>query len=170
MTARLIERSPRDTVLLIDGLAYGAMPPDRIASFGRPVVALVHHPLGLEHGLSAQRRADLLASEARALALARRVIVTSPLTARLLVADFAVDPEIIRVAEPGTEPAAKACGTGSPVRLLAVGAVSPRKGYDVLVAALGALEELAWHAAIAGPPTGFRQWLTHSRFRLPRLA
>jgi glycosyltransferase involved in cell wall biosynthesis len=149
-TARLVAETPRDAVLLIDGLAYGAMPPDLIAGFDRPVVALVHHPLGLEHGLSVERQADLLASEARALALAWRVIVTSPLTERLLVADFGVPPERIIVVEPGTEPVSRSAGTGSPVRILAVGAVSPRKGYDILVTALAGLKSLDWQGTIAG--------------------
>lgn len=150
MTARLVAGTPPNAVLLIDGLAYGAMPAELIAGFGRPIVALVHHPLGLEHGLSQERQAELIASEAQALALAERVIVTSPLTGRLLAADFNVPPDRVTVAEPGTEPAARARGTGSPVRLLAVGAVSPRKGYEILAAALADLADLDWHLTIAG--------------------
>ena len=73
-----------------------------------------------------------------------RIIVTSPLTARLLVAEFGVDPLLVTVAEPGTDPAGRARGTGAPVALLAVGAVSPRKGYDVLVEALADLADLPW--------------------------
>jgi glycosyltransferase involved in cell wall biosynthesis len=149
-TARLVAGTPPDAVLLIDGLAYGAMPADLIAGFRRPVVALVHHPLGLEHGLSPSRQAELLASEAQALALARRVIVTSALTGRLLAANFNVRPDAITVAEPGTEAVARARGSGSPVQILAVGAVSPRKGYEVLVAALQDLADLDWRATIAG--------------------
>lgn len=149
-TARLVAQTDPDSVLLIDGLAYGAMPRDLIAGFGRRIVALVHHPLGLEHGLPPDRQADLLRREAEALALAHRVIVTSPLTRRLLTADFGVPPDKIAVAEPGTEPAPRARGTGSPVQILSVGAVSPRKGYDVLVAALAMLKDLDWRATVAG--------------------
>jgi glycosyltransferase involved in cell wall biosynthesis len=149
-TARLVAATEPDAVLLIDGLAYGAMPRDLIAGFGRTIVALVHHPLALEHGLPPERQADLLACEAEALAQSRHVIVTSPLTRRLLAADFGVPPEKITVAEPGTDRAERAAGTGSPVQLLAVGAVSPRKGYDVLVGALGRVKDLGWRATIAG--------------------
>jgi glycosyltransferase involved in cell wall biosynthesis len=126
------------------------MPPDLVAGFGRPVVALVHHPLGIEHGLAPARQAELLAKEAQALALARRVIVTSALTGRLLTADFNVAPDRITVAEPGTDPAPRSRGTAGPVRLLAVGAVSPRKGYGLLVTALSGLSDLDWRATIAG--------------------
>ncbi len=149
-TARLVAGTPPDAILLIDGLAYGAMPENVIAGFGRPVVALVHHPLGLESGLPPERQAALIASETRALARARRIIVTSPLTARLLAAEFDVDPAIVSVAEPGTDPAPRARGTGRPVELLAVGAVSPRKGFALLVEALGGLADRDWHLTLAG--------------------
>src|SRR5215207_8998868 len=45
-TKQSLLESPKDAVLLIDGLAYGAMPAELIAKLGRPIVALVHHPLG----------------------------------------------------------------------------------------------------------------------------
>ena len=77
-------------------------------------------------------------SERDALAAARGVVVTSPSTARLLVDDYGVPPDRITVARPGhrsrrhraTAAATASCG------LLAVGSVVPRKGYDVLIAAL----------------------------------
>lgn len=149
-TARLVAGTAPDAMLLIDSLALGAMPEDLVAGFGRRIVALVHHPLAHETGLTPERRAELLASEARALAHARRVVAASPLTARLLVAEFGVPAERITVAEPGTDPAPRSRGTGAPVQLLAVGAVSPRKGYDVLVQALAGLAGLDWRLTIAG--------------------
>jgi glycosyltransferase involved in cell wall biosynthesis len=78
------------------------------------------------------------------------VVATSPFTARLLAEEFGVPPGAITVAPPGTEPAAKAQGTGSPVALLAVGAVSPRKGFRVLVEALARLTDLDWRLTLAG--------------------
>jgi glycosyltransferase involved in cell wall biosynthesis len=149
-TGSLVAATPPDAVLLVDGLAYGAMPADLIEGFRRPVVALVHHPLALEAGLTPDRQAALRASEAAALGLARRIVVTSPLTARLLVSDFNVDAAAITVAEPGTDPAARSRGTGSPVQILAVGAISPRKGFDLLVAALARVPDRDWHLTIAG--------------------
>ena len=67
-------------------------------------------------------------------------MVTSPSTATLLTDDYDVPPEIITVARPGTDrgEAAKGSSDGI-VRLLAVGSVVPRKGYDVLIAALAPL-------------------------------
>ena len=51
-TAEQIAATPPGAVLLIDGLAYGAMPAELIARFDRPIVALVHHPLCLEAGVA----------------------------------------------------------------------------------------------------------------------
>jgi glycosyltransferase involved in cell wall biosynthesis len=149
-TARLVAGTAPDAVLLVDGLAFGAMPEDLVAGFERRIVALVHHPLAHETGLSPERRAALLASETRALAGARRIVAASPLTARLLTAEYRVAAERITVAEPGTDPAPRSRGTGRPVELLAVGAVSQRKGFDVLVAALSPLADLDWRLTIAG--------------------
>jgi glycosyltransferase involved in cell wall biosynthesis len=149
-TERRLAASPRDAVLLIDGLAYGALPPDLIRRLERKVVALVHHPLSAETGLSEERRRALHESERAALALARHVVTTSPAMARTLASDYAVPPRKIRVAEPGTDPAARATGTGTPMQLLAVGAVSERKGYGVLVEALILLRALDWRLRIAG--------------------
>lgn len=138
--------------LLIDGLAYGAFPAALLASLPRPVVALVHHPLGHEVGLEPQVARRLIASEAAALAVARHVIVTSPATARLLVSDLAVPETRITVALPGTARAARAIGSpaGASPHLIAVGAVSRRKAYDVMVRALAGLTDRSWRATIAG--------------------
>src|SRR5215212_8165032 len=118
-TKRSLSHTPKDAVLLIDGLAYGALPAELCETLERPIVALVHHPLGMESGLSPEQRSLFLKSEAAALAVASRVIVTSSLTACLLETDYCVLSEKITVAEPGVEPAARAQGTGAPVQLLA---------------------------------------------------
>lgn len=151
-TATAFASTPQDAVLLVDGLAYGALPPEIVASAGScPIVALVHHPLGLEAGLGADEALRLMASERAALALASRVVVTSRFTRSLLVAEFGVPAGRISVAEPGTDPAPRAAGSGSrQVSLLAVGAVTPRKGFDLLVQALATLADLDWHLTIAG--------------------
>lgn len=158
-TARAFCGLPPDAVLLIDGLAYGAMPADVIAHAPGPIVALVHHPLCLETGLPAERQAALRASETAALALARRIVVTSATTARTLAAGFGVPAERITVAEPGTDPAPRARRYGvrtalaarpARLQLLAAGSVVPRKGYDVLVRALARLGHLDWRLTIAG--------------------
>jgi glycosyltransferase involved in cell wall biosynthesis len=133
--------APRSTVL-IDGLALGAMPAvaERAVSRIR-LVALVHHPLCLETGLTSTQAARLAASERAALASVRSVIVTSGHTAGALQAMFEIPPGVIAVAPPGTDPAAAATpSTDGRVRLLCVGTVTPRKGHLVLVQALAELD------------------------------
>ncbi|MCZ8316255.1 glycosyltransferase family 4 protein [Phreatobacter sp.] len=150
-TAGLLVSQPADRVVLVDGLAYGALPESICLSVKSPIVALVHHPLALESGLAADTAARLKASEAAALVHARRIVVTSRITGRILTEDYAVPADRITVAEPGTAPAPRATGSGRPEpTILTVGAISARKGYDVLVAALARLQGEAWRLIIAG--------------------
>ena len=150
-TAGLFVSHPADRVLMVDGLAYGALPESICLSAKSPIVALVHHPLALESGLAAETAARLKASEAAALVHARRIIVTSRITGRILIEEYAVPADRITVAEPGTAPAPRAIGSGrSEPTILTVGAISARKGYDVLVAALARLQGEAWRLVIAG--------------------
>lgn len=138
--------------IVIDGLAFGVMPKTAAILCKRnPLIALVHHPLALESGLSAGDAEEFRASEQAVLTFVRRVIVTSAATARILTADYNVPVDRITVARPGNDPVAPASGSSDGiVRLLAVGSLVPRKGYDVLIAALKALNELPWRLTIAG--------------------
>jgi glycosyltransferase involved in cell wall biosynthesis len=154
-TARAL-RVPRDgagagTVLIVDGLAYGAMPHALIDAIPNPILALVHHPLCLEAGLAEARQAELRVLETAALARAAHVVATSPTTAATLAADFGVPPARITVAPPGTDPAPRAHGTRAPLQLLAVGSVVPRKAYATLVRALAPLQQRGWYLTIVGP-------------------
>lgn len=140
-----------DRVLLADGLAYGAMPESICASVKCPIVALVHHPLALESGIGPMDARRLRHSEAVALGHCAAVIATSRVTARTLAEDYGVPADRITVAEPGTEAAPRATGSGNDApTILAVGAVSARKGYEVLMDALGPLAGLTWSLIIAG--------------------
>ena len=141
--------APRD-VALIDGLAYGALPEEAIRAITAPVLALCHHPLGLELGLDPARAQALLRNEAAALALAAHVIVTSAHTRNALIEDFGVSPQRITVALPGTTPASRASGSGLGTTLLAVGSIIARKGFDLLVEALAELKELDWRLRLVG--------------------
>jgi glycosyltransferase involved in cell wall biosynthesis len=138
--------------LIIDALAYGALP-EGATTLARThkVIALVHHPLAMEPGLSADGVEKLRASERTALAAAHRIIANSGFTARILTADYDIPADKITVAEPGTERVDWALGSSSDkVHLLAVGSVVPRKGYDTLVAALDKVSDLPWRLTIAG--------------------
>lgn len=157
-TATLLAAASENAVLMIDGLALGAMPESLLAQFRQRLVALVHHPLCLESGQTPDSAVRLRQSETAALALAQAVITTSHTTARILAAEFGVPDARITVAEPGTERAARAVGSAGDsadgrLRLLAVGSVVPRKAHDVLIQALAALPTRDWHLDIAGSTT-----------------
>ncbi len=146
-----LRAAPNGSVLLVDGLAFGALPPGGLATIAHPIVALVHHPLGLETGLDEAASRALIANERATLAQARAIIATSATTRQTLIEDFAVKPDMITVAEPGVDPAPRAARSGGPtVQLLAVGAVVPRKGFDVLIEALAGLRDLDWRLRIVG--------------------
>lgn len=148
-TRGLFAGLPARATLLIDGLAFGAMPEELLRALDVDIVALVHHPLALETGLAPRESARLAAAERAALAFARAVIVTSPHTAGVLAADYGVAPARIAVALPGVDPRERAQG-GHPPRLLTVGTVTPRKGHDVLIAALARIRDLPWTSTMAG--------------------
>jgi glycosyltransferase involved in cell wall biosynthesis len=121
-----------------------------IADLPRRTVALVHHPLGLEAGLDPARAAFLLANEKAVLQHVRHTIVTSDTTRHILIADFGLRHQQVTVAEPGTARAERSLSQATCLQILAVGAVSERKAYDRLVAALAPLVNLDWHLTIAG--------------------
>ena len=137
---------------MIDGLALGVLPEAAAAlAFRHPLVGLVHHPLALESGLSPNEADAMRTSERAALAATRHVIVNSPATARLLVDDYAVPGEKITVARPGTDRAARLPSRRDrTISLLSVGSLVPRKGYDVLLAALARIADLPWSLTIVG--------------------
>ena len=146
---------PGDCPVVIDGLALGVLPEAAAAVHARQsLIALVHHPLAMETGLSDADMERLRGSERAALAAANAVVVTSAPTAWLLAADYGVAQDRITIVRPGTDRGAtgRARDDGV-VQLLSVGALVQRKGFDVLIAALATLTDLSWRLTIAGDRT-----------------
>ncbi len=165
-----LARIPTGRKVIVDGLAFGALPEVAAAEAGRlRLVALVHHPLAAETGLDATRAAALRAAETRALAVARKVIATSATTAREL-AGYGVAAERIVVVEPGTDPAPPARGSGGPaLELLCVAAFVPRKGHAALLEALAPLVDRAWRLTCVGSLTRAPRTVAALRQQLARL-
>lgn len=139
-----------DALVMVDGLALGALPAEAVQERHRlRLVALVHHPLALETGLDAEVAARLESSERLALQAVRLAVVTSRATAAMLER-YGVEVDRIAVVEPGTDPAPLASGGGKTLRLLSVGSLVPRKGYDTLIAALGNLADRPWQLTSVG--------------------
>lgn len=153
--AEIVSQWPDNSLVVADGLAFGAL--DSLVALHASRlrwVALVHHPLHLETGLTEFQRGHLLATETAALRYAQRVVVTSHATASD-VAAMGVPRDRIGVVEPGTDPAPLRPTTANiptdtqanalrPLRLLCVATLTPRKGHSFLLAALDGLRHLPW--------------------------
>jgi glycosyltransferase involved in cell wall biosynthesis len=153
--ARLLADLPGNSIVLVDGLAFGAMPSELIRESSRlRFVALVHMPLAAAIGLGAAEAASLEASERLALSTARLVVVTGRSSVAAMER-YGVERHRLAVVEPGTDPAPRARGTrrdspGGQLELLAVGSLTEGKGYKVLIEALARIPERAWHLTCAG--------------------
>ena len=148
---RALQALPPERVLVLDGLVFGSIDTEGLARVRAPVVAMLHHPLGLEAGLAPDRAAALIARETANLRLAAHVAVPSPHTARILAADFGVAPERITIALPGFDrPGPAVTARAEPPLILSVGILCERKGHDVLLEALARNADLPWQAEIVG--------------------
>lgn len=147
--AQLVALDPA-CALILDGLVYGSIATDGLARVTAPIVAMIHHPLALETGLSPAHRDHLFETERDNLALAEHVLVPSPHTAQILCDDYGVPRDKITVARPGSEPVAGTPSPTDPPLILSVGLQHPRKGHDILLNALADVRDLPWRAAIVG--------------------
>jgi glycosyltransferase involved in cell wall biosynthesis len=160
--AHALSDIPDKSDVLLDGLVACGVP-EILAPHKKRLrlIVLVHLPLSDETGLSPARAADLRARERATLHLASTVIATSQAAARRITEmhDLSGGSEAerrpgtgrVEVIVPGVAPAAVAEPDKSGSRLLCVAAVSPRKGQDLLVAALEReLPDLEWTCTFAG--------------------
>ncbi|AZN70677.1 glycosyltransferase family 1 protein [Georhizobium profundi] len=148
-TERTIALIDPDQPILIDGLAYGAIPRALIDRLQRRFVVLLHHPLGLETGLDETQAKALIESEKAAVDACAHVVVTSAETARTVVDLFDVAESAVTVAVPGTKRRPRAIAGSTPM-ILSLGSLTPRKGHLDLIAALARLKEHDWTAHIVG--------------------
>ncbi len=136
--------------VLIDGLV-GCGVPELLEPHAKRLrmIILVHLPLGDETGLNPEVADELRAKERRALHLATTVVATSQAAADRVKTMH--DLVRVEVAPPGVDPAPLTTPGPTGRRLLCVAAVTPRKGQDLLVAALeNDLSGLDWRCTFAG--------------------
>ena len=145
-----LQALPEDRVLILDGLVFGAIATRGLARVRAPILAMIHHPLALESGLDPQRADHLFRTERDNLRLARHVLVPSPHTKSILVERNGVSPDHISIARPGIDKPRRVTARVSPPLILSVGILHPRKGHDILIAALSRLADLDWRAVIVG--------------------
>jgi glycosyltransferase involved in cell wall biosynthesis len=136
--ALAVQRIPDGAVVLLDGLIASPAPEVLVPEARRlRQVVLVHMPLG---------RAD----ERDVLMAAAAVVTTSEWSRRRLAELYAPPPDRMHVAEPGVDPAGLAPGTAGGGALLCVAALTPDKGHDVLLDALGRAADLSWRCGCVG--------------------
>jgi len=135
---------PDGGLVLADGLVASAVPEVTVPAAHRlGLVVLVHMPLGEACPGAAPRERAVLAA-------AVSVVTTSRWTRQWLLDRYALPGARVHVAEPGAGPADVAPGSADGGELLCVGAVTPGKGHDVLLAALATVTDLPWRCAWAG--------------------
>ena len=150
-TEQIFAALPNHAIVLVDGLAFGAMEQCANRHGNRlRLIALCHHPLALESGLNPAQQLAFRESEQTALQCARAVIVTSANTARTLTEIFSIPQAKVSVAQPGTDRAGFAPCVGNPPVLLCVATLTQRKAHDVLIDALALVADLPWLARFAG--------------------
>ncbi|MEO1199729.1 MAG: glycosyltransferase family 4 protein [Pseudomonadota bacterium] len=150
-TLALLADVPADDIVICDGLAWSALPRKGLARIAARRIALVHHPLGLETGLTAEQSQGMMETERAALAEADHVVVTSPTTARTLTRQFDIAVDRITVAEPGTDRVPRVPVRDRAPHIVSIASITPRKGHDILVDALDRCRDLDWQVTIAGP-------------------
>lgn len=136
--------------VILDGFLSATIDTGALADLKVPTVAMVHHPLALESGLSPARRDFLYRVERDNLALVSHVLVPSPHTATILQNQFDVAPHRMTIARPGTDRPVHASAPKDPPMILSVGIQHPRKGHDILLQSLALLDPEGWTAVIAG--------------------
>ena len=142
---------PDQSLTVIDGLAFSVMPEQLGRHAHRlKLVALIHHPLALETGISSVQAAQLRHGETAALRHAQRVITTSQSTAESLH-DYQVPDAVMVAVRPGTDPAPLASGAAPEFfNLLCVATLTQRKAHGVLIDALSKLTDLPYRLTCAG--------------------
>lgn len=152
--AAVLSGLPDRARCVIDGLALTALGQAVAQHAARlDVVAMVHHPLADETGLSAREREAFFMAEKAVLDSVARIVVSSARTAERL-ADFGVVRSLVHVVEPGISSWASeeswGGGAEGALRILSVGTLVPRKGHDILLKALAASRDLDWSLDIVG--------------------
>jgi glycosyltransferase involved in cell wall biosynthesis len=146
--ARVVERIPDDSLVLIDGLVASTATEVLVPQASRlRLVVLVHMPLGDRPG---DDGVDARTRERAVLSVAASVLTTSAWTRRRLLELYRLPADRVHVAHPGVDAADLAAGTAAGRELLCVAAVTPDKGHDVLLDALATTADLSWHCVCVG--------------------
>jgi glycosyltransferase involved in cell wall biosynthesis len=143
---RTLRRLPDGALVLVDGLVASTLPAVLVPACRRlRIVLLLHTPIGAQAD-----QEGLGGAEREVLRAASSVVTTSICSRDWLLASYGLDPTRVHVAHPGADVAPATAGTGDGGALLCVGAVTPVKGHDLLLAALGHVADLPWRCTCVG--------------------
>jgi glycosyltransferase involved in cell wall biosynthesis len=132
------------SVVVVDGLVGCAAPDVLVRQAERlRVVVLLHLPLGLG---DAERKPG----EKAVLAAAAAVVAPSHWARGWVLDEYGLPLDLVHVVPPGADVERATVAEPGGRRLLCVGAVTPLKGYDLLVDALATLADLPWRCTCVG--------------------
>lgn len=135
---------PDGSLVVVDGLVASTLPEVMVPASRRlRLVLLLHLPIGVEHE-------GCRGVEGQALRAVSTVVTPSAWSRDWLLASYGLDPARVHVAPPGVDAAPAATGTEDGTALVCVGAVTPGKGHDLLLAALAQLADLSWRCECVG--------------------
>jgi glycosyltransferase involved in cell wall biosynthesis len=162
---------PDNALAVIDGLGLLGFGDCLAAEAPRlKLIGFIHHALADETGLTVDEIGFFAAGERRLLPLLRGAVCPSRHTAAALIRDGVAETRIA-VTPPGTaKPAAARARNGfrSPLRLLAVATVTPRKGHRLLIEALAGIDREAWRLDCIGSLTRDRACVAELRDLIAR--
>lgn len=150
--ARAAEKGP----VIVDGLALGALGGDIACAVPKErLIALVHHPIADEGGMTARQRNTFLESERAALHQAGVIVAPSRVTADRIRTLFGPLKAPIHAIPPGVAPSVGQMNLslvrpGRPWRLLGLGSLTQRKRWPLLLQALSRISA-PWRLDLAGP-------------------
>jgi glycosyltransferase involved in cell wall biosynthesis len=142
---------PDGATTIVDGLALPSLKQVIVKQRSRlRLVAVIHHPLSEETGLSPAAAKRVAGLEAAMLPLFHAVLCPSKQTAAA-VERYSVPPDRIAVIPPGTaKPTLFRRRRGRIRALLSVASLIPRKGHRVLIEALVRIRDLDWNLICVG--------------------
>ncbi len=169
---RVLAAIPDGTLVVVDGLAYSAMPAHvERHTLRLSIVPVVHSLLAAEIGIDRAVARRLEIDERSALAAAPRIVAVGKTLIDGL-GQYGVNRDRIALVEPGTDPAPLARGSlqSGALHLVTVATLNPGKGHDVLFRVLSSLTDRRWRLTCAGSTTRHPETTARLRALLTELS
>lgn len=142
---QIIKTIPKSEPIVIDGLAFGAIPSILKVVYGmNPIIGLIHLPLSVDPNYSAYQRTIITGPEKEAFGYASKFIVTSEYTAEIF-ANLGIEEKNVNLVIPGLDNFSKKKDyPETPKKLLSIANLCRNKDHNILVSALSALSNKDW--------------------------